>query len=214
MIQNWSIRTRSHQCAQSGRPFEEGDVFHTAIYFDPETHSIRFCDGMAWRTISQSPYRWTGFEYNTCPPCGTPNPASTINCVDLDGTVVDPSLCGNNPKPLEVTGQYSDEKDYSNCSGAHITYSIVQRLSVDGTRYEYNITYRFQSDYSWDSERSSGWFSAAPFYSEYDAGRDHPWIQAVPTSELGPLHLFLGSCKGNDDPYRGYEEKILFIDPE
>ncbi|MCW0219988.1 MAG: hypothetical protein OJI67_16810 [Prosthecobacter sp.] len=37
MIQNWSIRTRSHQCAQSGRPFEEGDVFHTAIYFDPET---------------------------------------------------------------------------------------------------------------------------------------------------------------------------------
>jgi hypothetical protein len=37
MIQNWSIRTRAHQCAQSGRPFEEGDVFHTAIYFDPET---------------------------------------------------------------------------------------------------------------------------------------------------------------------------------
>lgn len=37
MIQNWSIRTRSHQCALTGRPFEEGEVFHTAIYFDPET---------------------------------------------------------------------------------------------------------------------------------------------------------------------------------
>ncbi len=37
MIQNWSIRSRSHQCALSGRPFEEGETFHTAIYFDPET---------------------------------------------------------------------------------------------------------------------------------------------------------------------------------
>lgn len=37
MIQNWSIRSRSHQCALSGRPFVEGEVFHTAIYFDPET---------------------------------------------------------------------------------------------------------------------------------------------------------------------------------
>lgn len=37
MIQNWSIRSRAHQCAHSGRAFAEGDVFHTAIYFDPET---------------------------------------------------------------------------------------------------------------------------------------------------------------------------------
>ncbi|MES2507633.1 MAG: hypothetical protein V4599_13085 [Verrucomicrobiota bacterium] len=37
MIQNWSIRSRSHQCSLSGRPFVEGEVFHTAIYFDPET---------------------------------------------------------------------------------------------------------------------------------------------------------------------------------
>lgn len=37
MIQNWSIRSRSHQCALSSRAFVEGEVFHTAIYFDPET---------------------------------------------------------------------------------------------------------------------------------------------------------------------------------
>lgn len=37
MIQNWSIRSRAHQCALSGRAFTEGEVFHTAIYFDPET---------------------------------------------------------------------------------------------------------------------------------------------------------------------------------
>ncbi len=37
MIQNWSIRSRATQCALSARPFAEGEVFHTAIYFDPET---------------------------------------------------------------------------------------------------------------------------------------------------------------------------------
>jgi len=37
MIQNWSIRSRAPQCALSARPFIEGETFHTAIYFDPET---------------------------------------------------------------------------------------------------------------------------------------------------------------------------------
>lgn len=35
MQQNWSIRSRAHQCALTGRPFEDGESFHTAIYFDP-----------------------------------------------------------------------------------------------------------------------------------------------------------------------------------
>lgn len=38
MIQNWSIRSRATHCALSERPFTEGEVFHTAIYFDPETN--------------------------------------------------------------------------------------------------------------------------------------------------------------------------------
>jgi hypothetical protein len=38
MIQNWSIRSRATHCALSERPFEEGEVFHTAIYFDPEAN--------------------------------------------------------------------------------------------------------------------------------------------------------------------------------
>lgn len=36
MQQNWSIRSRAHECALTGRPFEDGEIFHTAIYFDPE----------------------------------------------------------------------------------------------------------------------------------------------------------------------------------
>ncbi len=38
MIQNWQLRSRAHSCALSGRPFEEGESFHTAIYFDPEAN--------------------------------------------------------------------------------------------------------------------------------------------------------------------------------
>ncbi|HEY1051177.1 MAG TPA: hypothetical protein VGE39_15510 [Prosthecobacter sp.] len=36
MQQIWSIRSRAHECALTGRPFEDGEVFHTAIYFDPQ----------------------------------------------------------------------------------------------------------------------------------------------------------------------------------
>lgn len=52
MIQNWSIRSRSHHCALSGRAFEEGEVFHTAIYFDPDTSGyLRRDVGLdAWKT--------------------------------------------------------------------------------------------------------------------------------------------------------------------
>lgn len=36
MQQIWSIRSRAHECAVTARPFEDGEIFHTAIYFDPE----------------------------------------------------------------------------------------------------------------------------------------------------------------------------------
>lgn len=36
MQQNWSIRSRAHECALTSRPFEDGESFHTAIYFDPQ----------------------------------------------------------------------------------------------------------------------------------------------------------------------------------
>jgi hypothetical protein len=51
MIQNWSIRSRATHCAHSGRAFAEGEVFHTAIYFDPETSGyLRRDVGMdVWR---------------------------------------------------------------------------------------------------------------------------------------------------------------------
>lgn len=37
MLNIWNIKSRAHQCARTGRAFEEGQPFHTAIYFDTET---------------------------------------------------------------------------------------------------------------------------------------------------------------------------------
>ena len=37
MQQHWNIKSRAHECARTGRLFEEGEVFHTAIYFDTQT---------------------------------------------------------------------------------------------------------------------------------------------------------------------------------
>ena len=34
MQQQWNLKTRSHECARTGRPFAPGEVFHTGIYFD------------------------------------------------------------------------------------------------------------------------------------------------------------------------------------
>lgn len=37
MQQTWNLKSRAHACARTERPFEEGETFHTAIYFDKET---------------------------------------------------------------------------------------------------------------------------------------------------------------------------------
>ncbi|HEY2572726.1 MAG TPA: hypothetical protein VGH65_01615 [Verrucomicrobiaceae bacterium] len=37
MLQAWNIKTRSHECARTGRPFVEGENFHAAIHFDTQS---------------------------------------------------------------------------------------------------------------------------------------------------------------------------------
>jgi len=51
MQQTWSIRSRAHECALTGRPFEDGENFHTAIYFDPGENGYvrRDVCAEAWR---------------------------------------------------------------------------------------------------------------------------------------------------------------------
>jgi len=37
MLQAWNLKSRSHECARTARPFVEGETFYTAIYFDSAT---------------------------------------------------------------------------------------------------------------------------------------------------------------------------------
>lgn len=55
MQQNWSIRSRAHECAATGRPFEDGEVFHTAIFFDPAENGYvrRDICREAWKAEAQ-----------------------------------------------------------------------------------------------------------------------------------------------------------------
>jgi len=50
MQQNWSIRSRAHHCALTSRPFEDGESFHTTIYFDPQENGYvrRDVSAEAW----------------------------------------------------------------------------------------------------------------------------------------------------------------------
>ncbi len=67
MPQIWNIKSRSHECARSGRPFAEGEVFHTAIYFDTETGEFirRDVSLDAWQeeTATRTPYSYWRAEY-------------------------------------------------------------------------------------------------------------------------------------------------------
>jgi hypothetical protein len=38
MLQQWNIRSCTHECAVTGRPFEDGEKHYTAIYFDTEAN--------------------------------------------------------------------------------------------------------------------------------------------------------------------------------
>lgn len=36
IIQDWRIKTRSHQCQKSGRPFDDGEIIFTALFESPD----------------------------------------------------------------------------------------------------------------------------------------------------------------------------------
>lgn len=67
MPQIWNIKSRSHECARSGRPFAEGEIFHTAIYFDTETGEFirRDVSLDAWQEeiAERTPYSYWRTEY-------------------------------------------------------------------------------------------------------------------------------------------------------
>ena len=80
MQQAWNIRSRSPQCALSGRPFTAGEPLYTAIYFDPETSGFARRDIAleAWdqELAERTPFSFWKTQYEP-PPAAEAKPEIT-----------------------------------------------------------------------------------------------------------------------------------------
>jgi hypothetical protein len=78
--QTWNIKSRAHECARTARPFEEGEIFWTAIYFDTASADFvrRDVSADAWKeeTAERTPIASWRTEY-VKPESATPRPEIT-----------------------------------------------------------------------------------------------------------------------------------------
>lgn len=95
---------------------------------------------------------------------------------------------------------------YGGCAGAGMDVRLERRYGVSG--WEYRVTYKFRSDYAWQSDFStSDWFTSTVTF-DWAYGRDHPWFSVALGS--GSTILFRrGACKGGTSPSWGYAEWSL-----
>lgn len=67
MLQIWNIKSRAHECARTAQPFTEGEIFHTAIYFDTEAGELvrRDVSISAWKEeiAERTPIAYWRTEY-------------------------------------------------------------------------------------------------------------------------------------------------------
>lgn len=81
MNQTWNIKSRSHQCARTGRAFADGEAFHTGIHFDTETGEFvrRDVCEEAWaeEMAERKPFSYWKTEYAP-PDNAAPKPEITI----------------------------------------------------------------------------------------------------------------------------------------
>ncbi len=74
MLQQWNIRSRSHHCAVTERPFEDGEKHYTAIYFDPKAgeYTRRDVSLDAWEqeTAERKPFSFWKSVYEKAAPDG------------------------------------------------------------------------------------------------------------------------------------------------
>lgn len=67
MQANWNIKSRAHECSRTNRPFEEGERFYTAIYFDTDSGEFQRRDvaESAWKEelAERKPFSYWKSEY-------------------------------------------------------------------------------------------------------------------------------------------------------
>lgn len=87
MLQQWNIRSRSHHCAVTERPFEDGEKHYTAIYFDPKAgeYTRRDVSLDAWKqeTAERKPFSFWKSVYEKSTPDGKPEIAPREDALSM-----------------------------------------------------------------------------------------------------------------------------------
>jgi len=72
MLNEWDIKSRAHECSQSGRPFEEGETFYTLLFREDEGFRREDLCKEAWeaRNDNLQPFSFWKSKYE--PPAPPP----------------------------------------------------------------------------------------------------------------------------------------------
>lgn len=93
---------------------------------------------------------------------------------------------------------------YGGCAGAGMDVTVRRRLGGNGNHYEYQVTYKFRSDYSWQGAfTTSSWFTGQQSFN-WAHGRDNPGFTIKPGSGLAAPVFERHGCKGNRSGGWGY----------
>jgi hypothetical protein len=83
LAESWHVRSRSRECAVTGRAFTDGETIVTALFPDPESAGYlrRDCALDAWDSLTgedAAPFSFWKSTYNT-PPAAAPDPVEKLS---------------------------------------------------------------------------------------------------------------------------------------
>lgn len=86
MQQEWNIKSRSDSCGVTGRPFEEGEIFYTALFLDAEGFRRMDLSEEAWNARAADPNAQTVYSsWRSKFEPHAPPPPETLRRDDAEG---------------------------------------------------------------------------------------------------------------------------------
>lgn len=202
-LNNQPVDANPGTLSVDGVPTDGSNIYGTFLYKMNGYWSSGI--SMQWSTsVSAEGFHWQLTDTDLCPICPESEKDTLIGCFDRYGTPVDDSLC-TSKVPFSSAGSWSFYvHTYGNCGGAGVDVKIERRIGESSDRYEYRAIYQLKSDYYTQPLQTSEWSSDQLFFN-LQHGRDNPWFSLITGLGWDSPTFVLGSCKGNDNPYSGYE---------
>ena len=126
------------------------------------------------------------------------NSSGGLICHCLPGYLYNGSACA-----VPAPGLYRYlVNPYGGCAGAGMDVHLERRYSARG--WEYKVSYKFRSDYAWQSSFTiTPWFFSTSRFN-WAHGRDNPWFEVALSN--GNVTFRRGDCKGGTTSRWGYAE--------